>query len=94
MDETNLGLSILKPKTDPEGQFDLATTRVKNSPFAQLYKLLIPRARTPKKYFEYPWIERLPSTNLPEGKGNKTEDWQRDIYVTISRQCAREQYDP
>ena len=67
MDETNLGLSILKPKTDPEGQFDLATTRVKNSPFAQLYKLLIPRARTPKKYFEYPWIERLPTTNLPKG---------------------------
>ena len=86
----NLGLSILKPKTDPEGQFDLATTRVKNSPFAQLYKLLIPRARTPKKYFEYPWIERLPTTNLPKGKGNKTENRQRKICLTIIRMTRYE----
>ena len=62
-----VGISHIKSKTDDQKR-DSVVTRIQNSPFAKIYKLLLPRARVDPKFFRRPWInpDNLPP-NPPKG---------------------------
>ena len=62
-----VGISHIKSKTDDQKR-DSVVTRIQNSPFAKIYKLLLPRAIVNPRFFRRPWInpDNLPA-NLPKG---------------------------
>ena len=68
-DTTYVGtISNIKSKTDQRKKIDSVVTRIQNSPFAKIYKLLLPRAIVNPRFFRRPWInpDNLPA-NLPKG---------------------------